>query len=612
MTAMKKKPRKAGAGTPPDLAAADIQAMLHDLDVHRLELEMQNRELRDAQGQLEESRSRLADLYDFAPVAYVTLDPMGKILEANLTAAAMFGIERGNLIGKFVAAMVAIPDRRALRDHVRRCFGERMRIEAEFTFAVRGRSAVTAHVVSAPFIAPDGAVIGCKTTLTDITALKQGQEQLHLLAQAAGKLVSSFDYRATLAEVARLAVPILADVCIVDLLTADGQMERLEVACASGTVAARVAQFRGGAWRASEDGASAWVMRMRQPIVLGESSPAVAMATAPGFDQDALIRASECRSMMVVPLAARDSVLGVLTFLEVDSGRRFTDSALATARDLAVHAAMAIENARLYESAQQAIRARDDVLTFVSHDLRSPLTGIYLTTEMLLRGAQGHERRKGWGQLERVRRSTQQMQRMIDDLLDLASVEAGRLSIDVGAHSARRLCEDALAMLAPAAAEKAVKLHLDLRHAGLVTYCDRGRVVQVLSNLLGNAVKFTPAGGTVTLSVEQTGDNAQFTVLDTGPGVPPAVREHIFERFWQAEETARKGRGLGLYIAKGLVEAQGGTMWMESPARGGASFSFTLPLSPANDAQRPTQTAPAARPEQRGPRRRPRPAARPG
>ena len=114
------------------------------------------------------------------------------------------------------------------------------------------------------------------------------------------------------------------------------------------------------------------------------------------------------------------------------------------------------------------------------------------------------------------------------------------------------------------------------------------------------------------LTVEQTGDRAQFTVLDTGPGVPPALRAHIFERFSQAEQTARKGRGLGLYIAKGLVEAQGGTIWMESPARGGASFSFTLPLASADDAKRANGTVPAAKTEQRGPRRRPRTAARPG
>jgi PAS domain S-box-containing protein len=610
MKAVKKKPRKAGSATPANADAGDTQAMLHDLDVHRLELEMQNRELREAQGQLEESRSRLADLYDFAPVAYVTLDPMSKVLEANLTAAAMFGIERGNLIGKFLTTLVAAPDRRALRDHIRRCFGQRTRVETDVSFAVGGRPTVTAQVVSAPFIAADGAVIGCKTTLTDITALKQGQDQLQLLAHAAGKLVSSFDYRATLAEVARLAVPILADICIVDLLNADGRIERLEVACASDAVAARLAPFRSASARSTEGSASAWVMRMRQPILLGESSPAVVA----GFEHDALIRASEGQSMMVVPLAARDSVLGVMTFIATESGRRFTDTALATARDLAVHAATAIENARLYESARRAIRARQDVLTFVSHDLRNPLTGIHLTTEMLLRGAHGNERRKGWSQLERVRRSTQQMQRMIDDLLDVASIEAGRLAIDLGSHDVQSICEDTLVMLAPAAADRGVSVRHEVRSGGLVARCDRERVVQVLSNLLSNAVKFTPKGGTVTLTVDQTGDRAVFTVLDTGPGVPAALREHVFERFWQAEETARKGRGLGLYIAKGLVEAQGGSIWMESPAQGGARFSFTLPLAPADDVERAKRAAPAAKPAHGGggPRRRPRPAARPG
>ena len=160
-------------------------------------------------------------------------------------------------------------------------------------------------------------------------------------------------------------------------------------------------------------------------------------------------------------------------------------------------------------------------------------------------------------------------------------------------------------MLAPAANDKGLGLHVDMRDGELVVRCDRERVVQVLSNLLGNAVKFTPTGGTVLLTVEQSGDRAQFTVLDTGPGVPAVLREHIFERFRQAEDAARKGRGLGLYIAKGLVEAQGGKIWMESPAQGGASFSFTLPLAPADDAER------GAKPERGGPRR-PRPAARPG
>ena len=361
---------------------------------------------RQSERQPEASRTRLAHLYNFAPVVYVTLDPRCKILEANLTAAASFGIARGDLIGKSLSTLVVPADRPVLRDHVSRCVGERMVVEAEVRFAIRGRPTVTAQVVSAPFVAVDGTVTECKTTLTDITALKQGQAR--------------------------------------------------------------------------------------------------------------------------------------------------------------------------------AIRARDDLLMFVSHDLRNLLTGVYLTTEQLLRGAHGPERRKGWNQLERVRRGTQQMQRMIDDLLDLASVEAGRLNIVLDSHDVRRICDDVLADIGPIAVEKGVSLERDVAAGALVARCDRQRVVQVLLNLLGNAVKFTPAGGMVRLTAQrQRETSAQFTILDTGPGVPAARREHIFERFWQAEETARKGRGLGLYIAKGLVEAQGGSIWVDSPRAGGASFSFTLPLAPA-------------------------------
>ncbi len=562
-----------------------------------------------AQRRLEESHSRLAHLFDFAPIAYLTLDRLGRILEANLTAAALFGTERGNLIVKPLSTLVVASDRRALRDHIRRCFDHRIRVEVELRFAARGRPAVTALVVSAPVIAPNGRVTECKTILSDITALKQSQEQLQFLAQAAGKLASSFDYRSTLAEVARLAVPVLADVCVVDLLKPDGHLERLAIACAREAVALRFAPFRDLPPRANHSSAGAGVMRMRQPILLDESSTAELAKVAPGFEHDPVIKASPAQSMMLVPLAARDSVLGVLTFISADSSRRFTSAALATARDLALHAATAIENARLYESARKAIRAREDVLTFVSHDLRNPLTGIYLTTELLLRGARGRERRKGWSQLERVRRAAQQMQRMIDDLLDVASVEAGRLNIFIGNHEARRICDEALAMLAPAAAHKGVGLELEMQDGALAVRCDRERVAQVLSNLLSNAVKFTPAGGTVTLTARRTAETATFTVVDTGPGVPKGLGGQIFERFWQAEETARKGRGLGLYIAKGLVEAQGGTIWMDSPRQRGASFSFTMPLAPMADADR---TVSGAKPEQDGSPRRARSAARPG
>jgi PAS domain S-box-containing protein len=568
---------------------------LYDLEVHQVELEMQNQELRATHARLEETRERFRDLYDFAPIAYVTLREDGRITDANLTAAALFGIERGKLMGKFLAGLCDARDGRILREHISRCFEERIRVECEVTFDFPRRPAVFAHIASLPFFGPDGHVTECKSMISDITQFKRAQEKLIFLARASAVLGSSFDYRATLAQVARQAVPVLADVCIVDLADAHGGVvRRLEVACADPAKAERLARFQVGAPRADDATVLGRVIRTREPLLLSDCTPASLAATSGGFDHDILIKASGAQSIMVVPIVARDTALGAITLIASESARRYTDTSLSTARDLAAHAALAIDNARLYERAQQAIRAREDVLSFVSHDLRNPLMGIQLTTETMLRGVPAEERRKGWKQLERIRRGAQQMRHMIDDLLDMASLDAGQLTVQKGVHDAHRLFDDAAAMLAPLAAEKGVALHFDVskNHVpggvegvegveGVIVRCDRERVIQVLSNIVGNAIKFTPAEGTVTVTARATETHGLFAVTDTGPGISPTIRPHIFERFWKGEDLTRRGRGLGLYIAKGLVEAQGGAIWVDSPVGGGSTFSFTLPLASA-------------------------------
>jgi PAS domain S-box-containing protein len=584
---------QASAAAEPDGGRARL---LQDLEVHQIELEMQNRELRAAQVQLEESRTRLADLYDFAPVVYVTLDAEARIVEANLTAAAYFGVERGNLVGKSLAGLAPMSERGTLRQHIQRCFAERIRVDSELSFSVRGRAEVTAQMVSVPLFDADGAVIGCKTTLTDITDLKRTQAKLQFLSQASTILASSFDYRANLAKVVHAAVPVLGDICAIDLVDDAGQVSRLEVAFADPSSAVRLDPFRSTSPRADEATVLGRAMRARQPLLFPDCSPASLASSGEGFEHDLLIRVSGAQSMMIVPLVVRDRALGVLTLIAAESGRHYSGRSLAIANELATHAAVAIDNARLYERAQAAIRSREDVLSFVSHDLRNPLMGILLTTETLLNAVHGQERRKGWKQLERIRRGVQQMRHMIDDLLDVASLDSGRLTVKLGDHDVGRLFEEMALTLAPLAAEKRIALRFDVPPDGVSMHCDRDRVIQVLSNLIGNSIKFTPDGGSVVVAASATGTQGLVTVSDSGPGIPSSVRPHIFERFWQAEETARKGRGLGLYIAKGLVEAQGGAIWVDSQPEAGTTFSFTLPLAPARDsARRASEHRPSAR-----------------
>ena len=276
-------------------------------------------------------------------------------------------------------------DRAPLRQHVQRCFAERIRVESELSFSVRGRPAVTAQMVSVPLFDADGAVIGCKTTLTDITELKRTQEKLQIpvAGERDPRRRPSITGR-TSPEVVHAAVPVLADICAIDLVDDAGQVSRLEMAFADPSSAVRLDPFRTTSPRADESTVLGRAMRTRQPLLFPECSPASLASAAEGFEHDLLIRASGAQSMMVVPLVVRDRVAGRAHADRGRVGPALFGRSLSIAHELATHAAMAIDNARLYERAQGAIRAREDVLSFVSHDLRNPLMGILLTTETLL------------------------------------------------------------------------------------------------------------------------------------------------------------------------------------------------------------------------------------
>jgi signal transduction histidine kinase len=180
------------------------------------------------------------------------------------------------------------------------------------------------------------------------------------------------------------------------------------------------------------------------------------------------------------------------------------------------------------------------------------------------------------------------MRRLVDDLLDLTSLEAGHLSVALRPHELREVLDEAAELLTPIAGGKNIALKLDVGSDPCRVYCDRARVIQVLSNVVGNAIKFTPDGGAVTVTAEVDGDSVRVSIKDTGPGIPEASLRQIFDRYWQGrggahrEAGAQKGRGLGLYIAKGIVEAQGGTIWADSRVGEGSTFHFTLPLAAAD------------------------------
>jgi signal transduction histidine kinase len=229
--------------------------------------------------------------------------------------------------------------------------------------------------------------------------------------------------------------------------------------------------------------------------------------------------------------------------------------------------------------AERATHVRDDVLAVVSHDLRNPLNLVFTSSSFLLDIADDlpplvRE------QLGMVRRAAEQMNRLIQDLLEVSSVEAGHFPMEVREEPVEPLVREACTLLEHAAASKSIRISCSFDEGAPVVHVDHERILQVLGNLLGNAVKFTPDGGEVRVSAERVDGFVRFSVADTGAGIAEEELSHVFDRFWQARRSRDGGAGLGLAIARGIVKAHGGEMWAESELGRGSTFSFTLPAEP--------------------------------
>jgi len=270
-------------------------------------------------------------------------------------------------------------------------------------------------------------------------------------------------------------------------------------------------------------------------------------------------------------------ILGAVTFVMAASGRRYDADDLAMAEELARRAALAVDNARLYKEAQAATRARDEMLGVVAHDLRNPLNTIMMASDLVMElpadAGIGRSRKS----VEMIRRAADRMNRLIQDLLDVKRIEGGRLSVEPRPESISAVVCEAVEMLRPLATGAAITLSTELPGDLPQALLDPPRIHQVLSNLVGNSIKFTPPGGSITVMAEALGDDVRVSVIDTGPGIPPEQISHLFGRYWQGNRNDRRGIGLGLAISKGIVEAHKGRIWVESTPGQGSRFHFTVP-----------------------------------
>lgn len=296
------------------------------------------------------------------------------------------------------------------------------------------------------------------------------------------------------------------------------------------------------------------------------------------------------RCLIAAPIQDGEGrALGVIQAVASRSNA-LVESDLVILSQLARTVGSALETARLYRAAREASRARDEVLAIVSHDLRSPL-GTVLLASTALRELVGTDIAHGLA--DRIERNIRHMQRLIEDLLDAARLDAQQLQVKVNPTAPDELIENTLGLVGPLATAANVRLVPQLTPGLPAVHADRERIAQVLSNLVNNAIKYTAPGGAIELCARRSEAGVSFTVQDHGPGISPEHLPHLFDRYWRPQNSRGRGVGLGLYIARGIVEAHGGKLRVESELGRGTSFSFCLPEATSDHMQPQTRSRPA-------------------
>ena len=524
-----------------------------------------------------------AELLASVREAVVATDTRGRITYWNESAAEAWGWEAAEVMGRFILDVAPAPDLLGRAADIHRMVLSGERWAGEFAGRRRDGRVFPILLNVAPLLDAAGRVAGTVGVCSDISAQKRAEEVARFLAEAGSILSSSLSYETILASLARMAVPTLADWCFVDVVDEDGAIRRVASAHVDPEKDALARELMRFPQCPHGPTVSARVIRSGQTWWMPEITDAALQQMSAHADHLRILRSLKLQAGIAVPLVARGRTLGVLRFALGEGARRYGPDDVRLAEELARRVALAIDNARLYQQAQQALAARERILRVVSHDLRSPLSAVVAHADMLLAAAEAPEEARGqWAEV--IRGAAGQMTRMIGDLLESQQLESGQLSIKPAPAEPRALAAEAARMLQPGAAEHGLALALDVPDALPRVHADRERVLQVLANLVGNALRFTPAGGRVTLSARAEDGAVRFTVADTGPGIAEGEMDRLFEPFWRGARATKDGLGLGLSIARGLVEAHGGRIWAENRAEGGAAFHFTLPAASAESA----------------------------
>ncbi|MFN8636786.1 MAG: ATP-binding protein [Chloroflexota bacterium] len=551
------------------------------------------------------------------------------------------GLARGTFDGQFSTflSLVHSEDREPVMATIRSALEDGHGLNVEFRVVWPDGSIHWIAGIGRSFLDAQGAPSRMAGIGLEVTERRRATEVQQVLAEAGSRLVSSLDHETTLRSIAQLVATTMADYCIVEVQTDEddegGGAVSIEVAHADQEMALRARQVMreldslpmalDGAAPDDRSGPLAGIDRTAlhaAPVQWSDRSvlipsvgelPAVngdrlngganghgtlgghpepnaeANEDVPGGRHRLLMQRLGAQSSISVPLLARERTIGALTLISAESGRRYGPNDLALAEALAARAALAVDNARLYGEAQAAIRSRDEFLSIASHELRTPVTGIKGYAQFLLRAQERNrlESARLGRALRAIDEATDRLTTLTQDLLDVSRIRLGQLPLRIQeldlAELVRRVGYRFSDQLPPE-----VELILDLRSPVPSLQGDADRLEQVISNLLENAIKYSPEGGMVRVEMERASDEIVLQVHDQGIGLPAGSAEAIFRPFGRAQNAAQRnlpGMGLGLYICRNIVERHGGRVTASSPGEGlGTTIRISLPCPAALEA----------------------------
>jgi PAS domain S-box-containing protein len=524
------------------------------------------------------SEAKSTGILSISADAIVSIDEQQHITMFNEGAEKIFGYSATEAIGAPLDILIPPRLRAVHRDHV-----DRFVAGPEVARRAGNRDAAIIGLRKSGEEFPADAAISkldvagkrvLTVVLRDITEQKRLENEQRFLAELGPLLAGTLDYEETLSRIVQIAVQNLADLCILDLVEESGEVRRLKV----------VSREPSNAWicevlhRTPPDKQLDFVcsvLETKGPVLIERRSLEEVEALARTYTHVGAPKAVELRSGMAIPLVARGRLLGVISLLSATPSRVYGSQDMRVGQELAERAALAVENARLYRAAQHAIQARDDVLGIVAHDLRNPLGTILMVTSVLRSRAPQLEPES----VEMIQRAAGRMKHLIKDLLDVTLIDAGELTLAPSSLPAAQIVSEAVEAQKPLASAASLEYRLDLVEGLPDVWGDRNRLLQVFENLIGNALKFTAPGGCITIGAAPDDDEVRFWVSDTGSGIADEDHPYVFDRFWQARKARRQGAGLGLPIVKGIVEAHGGRVWVQSSPGRGSTFFFTIPTA---------------------------------